>query len=261
MTTFLKAPIKVFEMDGARVEIPAPCACGAICTDQDVKRHLWDWNKSGDLCSFCGTLIRVAALKMKHHHLLGPKDWSPIRKHPHLRNPEEEARWASEDWAQYEPNWQWMAHSHEYTANIKVHISCAMKGMPHGNFRETVYNRPQFIPEAFGLPEAHLDPCAVCGVLPTEEDLARGAARIYSFLGPCVYCGEPIRVKSIKLTHGSWGGEHTGHWHFDTYKREDMLMWCGYSIEGSTHSMLEFTGHESCAMKAMSFMKIWKRGP
>jgi len=249
--------VRIFEMDGARVKIPDSCACGAVCTDADVKRHLWDWNKSGDQCSFCGKLIRVSQLEMRHYHNLGPKDWSPLRKHPHV---EEEFRWSSTDWAEYEPNWKWMAHSNGYNADIKVHISCAMNGMPYGNFRETVYNRPEGIPEGFGLPEARLDPCYVCCVIPTQEDLARVAGRIYSFLGPCVYCGEPVRLKSVKLTHGSWGGGHTGHWHFETFNREEMLSWCGYSVVGSCHTSLEFSGHMRCATKAMPFMKVWSHG-
>ena len=84
-------------MDGARVKIPDSCACGAVCTDADVKRHLWDWNKSGDQCSFCGKLIRVSQLEMRHYHNLGPKDWSPLRKHPHARSLDT-ASHPSRDW-------------------------------------------------------------------------------------------------------------------------------------------------------------------
>lgn len=235
--------MRVLEANGATIQIPDRCECGETCSDERAAEHVIDWNKGGKKCSICGELIRVIAFTMKHYH----------------KDSEEASRWSSADWAKYEEYWSW-THSDLYgRANVEVHVHCAREAMPYGNFEKIVYSmdRPEVISDEEMPKEISRGPCLMCGEVPTEADVRRVAARVFNFLGPCVYCGERIKLKRLTLFHGSLCGKHTGHWHFEDYEKEPILSWHGYRFDTKEHTHLEFSGHLPCAVKAMPHLEWW----
>lgn len=228
--------MRSIKANGATIQIPDKCDCGATCPDEIAADHVHDWNKSGKHCSFCGELIRVVSFTMKHYHKEG----------------DEPERWSSADWAEYEPNWSWFESGMFGRVAIEAHASCAKKAMRYANFEKIIYSidRPKEIADA-EMPKEIVcaGPCLMCGVVPTDEDIRRVAALIFNFKGPCVYCGKRIKLRSLTLFHGDLCGRHLGRWHFSDYEFEATLHWRAYSEEVKQH--LEFVGHLECAHKAM----------
>ena len=233
--------MRTIKANGAAIQIPDRCECGETCSDEVAADHVHEWNRSGRKCAFCGELIRVVSFTMKHYH----KDGN------------EPSRWSSADWAEYEEHWTWLDSALWGRVNIDAHVSCARKAMPFADFEKIVYScdRPETISDEEMPKQISRGPCLMCGVVPTDEDVRRVAARVFNFLGPCVYCGERIKVKSLTLFHGSLTGEHTGRWHFVDYEKEPTLYWAGYRFDVKEHTRLEFVGHLTCARKAMPYME------
>lgn len=234
----MSGKMRTIEANGARIGIPDRCDCGATCSDEIAADHVNDWNKSGRKCAFCGDLIRVVSFTMKHYH---------------KGKPDEKDTWSSADCAEYEEHWTWLESQLWGRVNIDAHVSCAKWFMPHADFEKIVYGfeRPKTISDAEMPKEISRGPCLMCGVVPTDEDVRRVAARVFSFRGPCVYCGKRIRLRSLTLFHGSLAGEHTGNWHFEDYETDPTLSWAGYRFDTKEHQRLEFVGHLTCAVKAM----------
>ncbi len=229
--------MRTIETNGARVKIPDRCDCGASCSDKIAVDHVHDWNRSGRKCAFCGDLIRVASFTMKHYHKQG----------------DEAARWSSANWAEYEPHWSWLDSGLYGRVNIEAHVSCAKKAMPYASFDKIVYSfeRSKVISDNDMPKQISCGPCLMCGVVPTDDDVRRVAALVFNFLGPCVYCGKRIKLRSLTLFHGSLAGKHADRWHYEDYDREPTLHWAGFRFDVKEYTRLEFVGHLMCATKAM----------
>lgn len=228
--------MRTLEANGARILIPDRCECGDTCSDEVAAGHVHAWNKSSRKCAFCGKFIRVISFTMKHYHKDG----------------DEAARWSSSGWPKYEDNWSWMDSGLYGRVHIDVHVSCAKKAMPYGNFEKIVYGSGHLRIADDEMPkEINRGPCLMCGDVPSEEDVRKVAARVFNFLAPCVYCGERIKLRSLTLFHGSLTGEHTGRWHYEEYDREPTLYFSAYRLDVKEHMRLDFTGHLMCATKTM----------
>lgn len=243
--------MRTIEVHGAKIEIPDHCDCGSTCSDEVAAAHVQDWNKSGRKCAFCGRLIRVASLTMKHYH----------------KDRDDPDTWSSSEWAVIEPNWSWLSSGPYGRVQIDVHVSCCKESMPYAEFEKSPleYERPEVIQEEQMPPRILRNPCRTCGADPTDEDVRRVAARVFNFMGPCVYCGRRIKLRKLVLFHGPLTGEHTGRWHFSDYGQEPTLCWQGYMDSGS-YKLLEFSGHLFCAHHAMGHAewlevneKFWMR--
>jgi hypothetical protein len=103
------------------------------------------------------------------------------------------------------------------------------------------------------LPVMALDRCPLCGAIPSEQDARAVAQYVHCLRDPCCYCGESIKVRSIKLKHGT--RLPCDRWFYESFDRESTLDWGAH--EGKDHSfrMFSFQGHLSCALKAMPYLK------
>lgn len=228
--------MRTFLAEGVRFEMPDRCECGSVCTDADAVAHLRQWDGLLKLCAFCGEPIRIAFMKLDHVH----------------KSKTDEEGWGVTNTYEQEDHFDWSTHTPYGWFDIKAHIACAKKGMPYANFEKINWDRPRVIPEG-GMPKCYPMRCKTCKKLPTEEDIRKVVALVYSFMSPCVYCNQAIQLKTIELQHGSLTGEHTGRWHFKNYRRDGFLNWWGYRPDN--YERLEFDGHLSCAVKAMPHLR------
>lgn len=227
--------MRTLEAEGVRFEI-SDCDCGKVCTDAEAVAHLRQWDDLLKACAFCGEPIRPVFMKIDHVH----------------RSEIDEEGWGVTNTMEWEEHYDWGMHSPYGWFEIRAHPTCAKKGMPYANFEHIDWDRVRVVPEG-GMPKCYPMPCSECEAVPTDEDIRRVAALVYSFMGPCVYCNGPILVKNLELAHGSLTGEHTGRWHFKNYTREGSLNWWGYRLDNNER--LEFNGHLYCAVKAMRYLK------
>lgn len=226
-------------MHGGVFQVPEKCAdCGSVPTVFDLQSHLLRWPDKKP-CVFCGDPIRVTGGSWKHFHR---PDGDPGDT------------WGLDGGMTWQPHWQWMSKTPYGTLDVLTHKFCAKRRMIYADFSATYPVRPEIVPPA-GLPrEAGLIKCIECSLVPTQEDLARVAARVYSLgPGPCVYCGKPILLEKLDLTHFHWDGEHRDQWLGGDQRFEKHLVWHGH--EDGVGS-LKFTGHFDCALKAMPY-HVW----
>lgn len=231
-----EAVVRMLEAEGVRFEMPDRCKCGAICTDAEAIAHLRQWDHLRKLCAFCGEPIRIVFMKLNHVH----------------KSKIDEEGWGVTNTYRSEDHYDWSGHSPYGWFEVNAHISCAKKGMLYANFEHIEYDRPRVIPEG-GMPKCWPMPCETCKALPTKEDIRKVAALVYSFMGPCVYCNQPIKLNTLQVQHRSLAGEHLGYWHFKEYWGEGTLKWWGHRPDN--FERLEFNGHLLCAVKAMPHLR------
>jgi hypothetical protein len=227
--------MRTFAAEGVRFEI-SDCDCGKVCTDEEAVVHLKRWDRILNPCAFCGEMIRPVFMKINHVH----------------KSEIDEEEWGVTNTFEMEEHFDWSSNGPYGWFDIKAHSACAKKGMPYANFEKIEYDRPGVVPEG-GMPRCHPIKCKTCGVIPTPDDIRKVAGLVYSFMGPCVYCNQAIKLNTLEMFHGSLAGKHLGRWHFKDYCREGSLNWWGYRADNNER--LEFNGHLYCAVKAMRYLK------
>lgn len=233
----------ILAVQGGKFEIQESCAvCRSSLAVQDMIRELSSLSSPDRPCVFCGTPIKVIRGRWSHFH----------------RPEVEEITWSMDTAFEYEPYWEWLEHTPYGGFDVRAHVPCAKARMKFANFSKAVHGWPEAVPPG-GLPAKRgLDTCAQCGQTPTLEDLAVVAARNYALgPGPCVYCGKPIKLEKLEVTHFWWDGRHCEHWQWGKWSWEKFLHWSGWaSNEKSKYVALDFNGHYDCAMKAMPY-HVW----
>ena len=232
--------MRILEAEGVRMEL-VPCGCGAVCTDEQAVKHLRDWDELLKICAFCGKPIRITEMRLNHVH---------------KSNIDEEGWGVTYDPMEHEKSYDWSGHGPFGWFEIVAHPECAKKGMPYANL-EVDEERPKRIPDGVPAPRARLGKCKTCGDQSTEDDLAEVLGQIYSYYGPCSYCGKPIEVLEVELEHGPRikTDPHVDWWHWKNYMREASLNWWGWDFESKSHRQINFYGHLTCMMKKMPYCK------
>lgn len=224
----------VLIMQGGKFEVPEKCSdCGAVPTVQEMEKELAP-RRYERPCVFCGTRIRIASGTWKHFH----------------RPDVDRNTWSMDTQFEEEPHWEWLTHTPFGTFDIRAHVVCAKAGMRHADYTGRA-EKTKAVPPG-GMPtEMVLEKCSQCALTPTVDDLAVVAARAYgSGPGPCVYCGKPIRLEKLEVTHFWWDGQHCEKWQWGEMRFEKYIMWSGYEPGGRS---LYFNGHVDCAIRAMPY--------
>jgi hypothetical protein len=222
-------------MHGGVFQVPEKCQdCGAVPTVIAMEKELAPRPYERPCC-FCGGRIRVVSGTWKHFH-------RPDGKRGNT--------WSMDTAFEEEPHWDWLTSTPYGTFDIRGHEVCARAAMRHADYTGK-REKPKEIPQG-GIPtETVLEKCHQCGQTPTAEDMAVVAARAYgSGPGPCVYCGKPIRLEKLEVTHFWWDGQHCEKWQWGGMRFEKYVMWSTY-LPGT--GGLYFNGHLDCTLRAMPY--------